>query len=81
MIYVKPIEQLNRAYKIATKKHFNNYPAIKERDLNKIKRILKSDPTAQVYVGRNWVRINGQSFNGITSECFNKIVEEIKNGV
>ena len=77
MIYVKPIEQLNRAYKVATKKHSNNYPAIKERDLKKIKRILKADPTAQVYVGRNWVRINGQSFNGITKEEVEKIKQEI----
>ena len=34
MICVKPIEQLNRAYKMPSKKHFSNYPAIKEKDLN-----------------------------------------------
>lgn len=77
MIYVKPIEQLNRAYKVDTKKHSNNFPVIKERELNKIKRILQADPTAQVYVGNNWVRINGQSFNGITKEEVEKIKQEI----
>ena len=55
----------------------NTYPACMQRNIEKIKRILKTDPTPQIYIGNNWVRINGQSFNGITREMFNEIIKEI----
>ena len=59
----------------------NPYVAKHRKDLNIIKRILEVDPTPQIYIGKNWVRINNQTFNGISIDELEEIKKEISCNV
>lgn len=57
---------------------YSSYQAKRTQDLEKLKRLLKNNPDAEIYVGNNWIRVQSITFNGITKEQLLNIVNEIQ---
>ena len=56
----KPTKEKGSAY--------SSYQAKRNQDIDKLKRLLINNPDAEIYVGNNWIRVQGITFNGISKE-------------
>ena len=70
VVLVKTRHSTGREFKACS-----DYKTVRANDVKKIIDILTYDSTPQIYYGKGWVRINGQSFNGIRKQD----IEQIKN--
>ena len=79
-MFVANLIQIRNRHKPTRKKGtgYSSYQAKRNQDIDKLKRLLKNNPDAEIYVGKNWIRVQSITFNGITKEQLLNIVNEIQ---
>lgn len=73
-------EQLMRGNFIEYTKS-NSYVNYHCAEIEKIKEILRDDDDFNVEFYKNYIRLNGKCFNGITQKIFFGILKEVKNDI
>lgn len=54
-----------------------SYKTKQERQLKRIELELRTNDDFSVVYGKNWIKLNGKIYNGVTKEMFEKILKSL----